>query len=891
MALAAGTHLGSYEVLAPLGVGGMGEVYRARDSRLGRDVAIKALPDGFAQDPERVARFEREAKLLASLNHPNVGAIHGLEHVDGHRYLVLELVEGETLHQRLARGPLPIAEALDVCRQIAAALESAHEAGIVHRDLKPGNVMLTTSGGVKVLDFGLAKSSAPGSASDPNLSASPTLTYAGTAAGVIMGTAAYMSPEQARGKPVDKRTDIWSFGCVLYECLSGRRCFEGETVSDLIAGILQGEPDWNALPGKTPRRVRELLRRCLEKDAKRRLRDIGDARIELDEVIAERSATSVSGIGMTIPVRSESPRRRAMMLALAAAFGAAVALMAWTALHRTAPSPTLRFEIADAEGMNIQFDGAHQALSPDGTMLAFVAGDSSRNRLWVRPLESLAARPIAGTDGALLPFWSPDSRDIGFFTETKLKRVPAAGGDVVDLCDVKRARGGTWNRQGIIVFAPTSDGPLFRIAAGGGDPQQVTMLDSTRHESGHRFPCFLPDGRHFTFAVLPPVNGKFRIECGSLDSPKHETVLTAASGVTFAAPGHLLAQRGGAIICYPFDPARRRVSGDPMTLRESDTPSNLAGCSGISASSTGSLAYRTLKPFRERFVWANLAGHETQAVPAEPGSYFDIHLSPDNQRVAFASMGQNGDSEIWFCELDRGILSRVSQEPGDNTTPLWSPDGTRIAYANSLSGPQTFIIRSVGGETPAETYLGSDPAFKELYGWTPDGRALIYARQDPTTRWDLWVLPLDGDHAPRPYLKTPWSEQAATVSPDGRWLTYTSDESGRPEVYVRSFPNAGAKYQVTSGGGGGSQWILGGKQLAFGNVPSRANQGVVVDVLPGTEFRVGPPRTLCTLGDNVGGIAVSGDAQRLLLLIPAGKLASTTIAVVTNWRSTLRTNR
>ena len=505
MSLAPGTRLGPYEVVSPLGVGGMGEVYRARDPRLGRDVAIKALPADVSHDAERLARFEREARLLASLSHPNIAGIHGLEDVEGQRYLVLEYVDGETLARSLGRGPLPLDEALGVCREIAAGVEAAHEGGIVHRDLKPGNVMLTPAGGVKVLDFGLAKGGAAAKeGSDPALSTSPTMTHAATQAGVVLGTAAYMSPEQARGRAVDRRTDIWSFGCVLYECLAGRPVFEGETVSDLVARILEREPDWAVLPVGVPARVRELLRRCLVKDPKQRLRDIGDARIELEQVMARSSSGAIAVQAEDI---AGGPAARRIPW-WAAAIGVITltvlaVLLVGRVTERAGPRIARRFEVSPPPGMNLVTDPVECAISPDGRLLAFAPADSSgMPRLWVRPIDSFAPRELPGTAGATQPFWSPDGRFIGFFAEGKLKKVPAAGGDVEILCDVRASRGGTWNRDGVILFAPTSNGPIFRVSANGGDPTPVTQLDSALKETAHRFPRFLPDGRHFTFSAL-----------------------------------------------------------------------------------------------------------------------------------------------------------------------------------------------------------------------------------------------------------------------------------------------------------------------------------------------------------------------------------------------------
>ena len=615
MTLAPGARLGPYEIVAPLGSGGMGEVYRARDPRLGRDVAIKALPAAFAADPERLARFEREAKLLAALSHPNVGAIYGLEEVAGQRYLVLEFVEGVTLATRLARGALPLEEALEVCRQIAAALEAAHERDIVHRDLKPGNVMLTPAGGVKVLDFGLAKGGAGAApSSEPNLSATPPMTYSATGAGVILGTAAYMSPEQARGRAVDKRTDIWAFGCVLYECLAGRQAFVGETVSDLIARILEREPDLGALPGTTPQRLRELLRRCLEKDARRRLRDIGDARIEIEDVLAVRSSGTARAAAAA---RSRSSLGLALFGVGIAVVTAAITLLVPRLFgQRPAPRPT-RFAVLAPPGVTLANDGAECAISPDGRSLACTVVDSAGTSLiYVRPLESLTARALPGTENGDQPFWSPDSRSIGFFADGKLKKVPVDGGGPEVLCAANNGRGGTWSPRGVIVFCPAGEGPLYRVSANGGDPQPVTTLDSTRHETAHRFPWFLPDGRHFVFSALPGRQGKNDLDVAVLDSPRRVHLLSTTGSAVYAPPGYLVYWRNASLAAQRFDPAGLRVSGEPVTLGDVPAASNYTGARVVTASKTGALAYVSGRFANTQMVWFDRAGRRLGSVPA-----------------------------------------------------------------------------------------------------------------------------------------------------------------------------------------------------------------------------------------------------------------------------------
>jgi serine/threonine protein kinase len=872
-------HIGPYPIEREIGRGGMGVVYLGLDTRLGRRVAIKVLPEAFAGDPERLARFEREARLVASLNHPNIAGIYGIEEADGHRFLALEYVEGATLAERIARGPLSLDETLEVCRQVTAALEAAHEGGVVHRDLKPGNIKVTPVGEVKVLDFGLAKGGTDaGSEPASDISSHPALTRAVTGAGMILGTAAYMSPEQARGKSVDKRADIWAFGCLMYECLTGRQAFEGETVSDMIARILQGEPEWSALPARTPERVRGLLRRCLEKDAKRRLRDIGDARMEIEDVLSVRASRS----SMTAVGPAATGSRRLFEWARLVGVAVLAASMAWfgsRAFHGPAKSQTLRFTIPQPEGVFLSTDGVSPALSPDGTSLAFIASDSSgESRIWLRKLDSTVAEPIAGTNNVDLGiFWSPDSRQIAFASQEKLKKILVAGGDAEVVCPIKSARGGSWNQNGVILIAPNPNGVIYRVPASGGEPQPVTTLDSTRGETAHRFPQFLPDGRHFLFTALPARAGKFDIFIGSLDSPKRKLLLSAGTGVTWVPPGHLLYARNGKLMAQGFDAKALKLRGEPVSLGDVVAPTSRSGGPIASASQTGAIAYGTLQLTNQRMAWVDFTGLEVASIPLAPGPYDLGSLSPDDRRVALQRIDSADESDIWIADLERGVATRFTDEPGSNLAPSWSPDGTRIAYVWSNNSPQMVRIKSLVGDT-VTPYLESDPLFKRFHGWLPDGRSLLYSRLDPVTQWDLWVLPIEGDHEPRPYLRTRFNESAASVSPDGRWIAYDSDESGQVEAYVQSFPVSGGKYQVTTGGGTSFGWSRDGKQLYFG-MSSDPIHGYAADVLSGNEFRLGPPRVAITTPKDLRGLLLANTSKRVLALFPAGNDPTPSITI------------
>ncbi|MEO5616277.1 MAG: protein kinase [Candidatus Eisenbacteria bacterium] len=887
MSIASGTRIGPYEIHALLGAGGMGEVYRARDSRLGRDVAIKALPASLAHDGERLARFEREARLLASLNHPNIAGIHGLEEAGPQRYLVLEYVEGQTLAQRLAHGPMPIDEALQVCRDIAAGVEAAHEGGVVHRDLKPGNVMLTPAGVVKVLDFGLAKSgsAAHEGGSDPSLSASPTMTYATTQAGMVLGTAAYMSPEQARGKNVDRRTDIWSFGCVLYECLCGRPVFEGETISDLVARILEREPNWNALPARVPPRVRELLKRCLTKDPKQRLRDIGDARLELEQVLA----LGVSGSQAAVePGAGERARGGLPWWSLAAAALVAVAatLLLQPKRHQGSAPTARRFEISAPEPMNLIPDPVESAISPDGRALAMVIADSAgTTRLWVRPIDSFKGRELPGTNNVTQPFWSPDNRSLAFFAGSKLKKITVAGGDPEVLADIRTPRGGTWSKTGVILFAPTSNGPLFLIAADGGEPKAVTQLDSTRNETAHRAPHFLPDGRHYLFTALGAAGGRKSIQLGALGESKRTEILTAESGVTYAPPGYLLFTRKGVLSAQRFDAGSFKLSGEPVSLGDSPPPTSTSGAAVVSAANDGTLAYCYLPLPVNRLAWFDPDGREVQQIPMPPSAYLYFSLSPDDRSALVIRGVSNTQGELLVVDLERGTANRLSGESEDPEGCEWSPDGRRVAYLVGNGGPQSIIVVPADGSAQGETVLSAGSDFRSLGGWTPDGKSLVFERLDPKTNFDLWVLPLEGDRQPRPYLRSSANERFAHVSPDGRWIAYNSDASGRNEGYVQSFPTPGARYQVTTDGTGVWGWKADGRSLGLippDNIVMRA-----VDLLPGAEFRVGPPRRIFKCPADPQYWGPSRDWTRLLVIVPAGKPAKPAIRIVLDWTAML----
>jgi Tol biopolymer transport system component len=787
----------------------MGEVYRARDTKLGREVALKILPEAFALDPDRLARFKHEAQVLASLNHTNIAAIHGFEDSPstgsgqaGVHALVLELVEGPTLADRIAQGAMPLDEALPIARQIAEALEAAHEHGIIHRDLKPANVKLRPDGTVKVLDFGLAKTLERGAATS-SMSMSPTLTSpAATGIGMILGTAAYMSPEQARGKIVDKRSDIWSFGCVLYEMLTGRRPFEGEDVTEVLARVLEREPNLTALPPEVPAAIGRLLRRCLEKDRKRRLPDIGVARLEIDEALTAPAGGATPAVPRPAAARRERLLWAAAVLVAASAAGVGVFL-------RPSPvdAPEMRLQIVTPPGS----PPSNFAISPDGQHVVY----GGPGRLWLRSLASEEARPLEGSTGGALPFWSPDSQSIAFFQAQQLKRIAIVGGTPQILTAAGSDWGGTWSAEGVILFAPAGTSPLFRIPATGGTPIEATRLTSPQ-QAGHRFPSFLPDGRRFLFFVTgtPAVQGVY---LGSLDSTDATRVLESETAAVFTPPDYILFGRQDALFAQRVDPDSLERVGDPFLIAEDlmAHPNSAAGIA-LSSSLAGPVAYRaSAETTRRQWTWFDRSGKQTGVV-GEPGTALSnsVRLSPDGRTVA-TSRRINGNIDIWLSEIARGVADRFTSNPAADVRVVWSPDGARIAFDSARRGIGRYDLYVADVANPgSETVLLESPENKNIWDWSPDGRFILYSLINGATR-DLWALPLDGDRKPFPVTQTVFEESAGRFSPDGRWIAYTSNESGSTQVYVRPFPGPGRAVRISTSGGGAPHWRADGREIFY----------------------------------------------------------------------------
>ncbi len=893
-----GSRLGPYEILSPLGAGGMGEVFRARDTRLGREVALKFLPEGFVDDPERHARFEREAKLLASLNHPHIATLYGLEHLDGQHALAMELVDGDGLDKRIERGAIPLEEAIPIALQVADALEAAHEKGIVHRDLKPANVKVRPDGTVKVLDFGLAKAWEE-QAGDSDPAFSPTITGHHTRAGVILGTAAYMSPEQARGKAVDKRADIWAFGVVVYEMLTGRRAFEGEEITDVLASVLRQEIDWSALPAEVPSRIRGLLERCLDRDPRRRLRDIGEARLVLagGEPLSATGAAPASST--SAPSAAASPARSALPWVLVAVLAVALAAVGAVAVVRGRPAARrpVRSFLLPPDKTSFAFDGAigGPELSPDGTRLVFVARDAGgKTSLYVRPLDSQAALPLAGTDGASYPFWSPDGRYVGFFVPGKLKKIDAAGGPPETICAAASGRGGTWNRDGVIVFAPDLYGSLERVASAGGAATALTVSGVAAQQTSQRWPAFLPDGRHFLFWAGGPLNASEvktdGIYVGSLEDAASAFLEQADSDAVYAPPGYLLFQRDQSLMAQPFDASARKLTGEAFPIAEQvANPQNYRrGC--FTASDDGTLAYQTGDIGLVQAVWVDASGRQVGSV-GEPRALEAIRLSPDGLRMAEQAAGANSkNSDVWIVDLARGVRTKFTFGSALHIYPVWSPDGERIVYTSNVQGHLDLFIKSASGAGDAEPLVVSE-ANKYPTDWSPDGRFLAVMVVEPGKRTgsDIWMLSMP-DRKFSPFLATEANEAGATFSSDGRWLAYQSNASGRPEIYVTPFPTPGGKWQVSQDGGVQATWRRDGKALYFRSLEGKLMEAAVAE--RGSAVEVGTPRELfqaqlAGFGGTAWVYAAAPGGDRFLVL-RSQQAGPNPLTLVTNWTSGLR---
>jgi Tol biopolymer transport system component len=899
-----GQSLSHYRITAALGAGGMGEVYRATDTNLNRDVAIKVLPPEVAKDPERLARFKREAHVLATLNHPHIASIYGLEEVDGHPFLALELVEGEDLKQRLARGAIPVDDAIEIARQIAEALEEAHNKGIVHRDLKPANVKLTADGKAKVLDFGLAKAWAgdgPAGSASSALSQSPTLAHTGTVAGVILGTAAYMSPEQARGKPVDKRADVWSFGVLLWEMLAGRQLFTGDTVTDVIAAVVTREPDLEALPKATPSAVRRLVARCLRKDPRTRLPDIGAARLDLQEAQAGAGSTDAALAPAAILAAGAEKRSRArerwawiaLMLALAGVAG----WMAWRQRRVAPKSETpVRFVVETPEGLSFP-EFKLPAMSPDGRHVAFtgLARDGS-TRIWLRSLDSDEARPIAGTEGGALPFWSPDSTVVAFAAAEEIRKIGLGGGAAQRVCALPRPgfTGGSWSAQGTIVFsAGGAASTLFSVPAAGGQATPVTTpLATSGPQEGHFWPQFLPDGRHVLFNVTGANEGLY---VTTREAPKQWRLIQPGAERTVYASGRLLRVQDGILTARRFDLQRLEATGDAMpAVSNVATWTAVQIFSWFSASETGRLTWVSRSDDQLRLAWFDRNGNAVGTF-GEPARYGQLALSPDGRRVAVEVQDADRKWGIWLLDTVRGVASRLTTDPANQREAVWSPDGTRLAFTMGPTNQEDLLIKDLTGSQPAAPLPGG-------YGTTTDARdipenwtgvGLIFMTLGGERTF--WTLRMDGKSEPERLMAGAgqFGIDEPHLSPDGRWLAFVSTESGRFEVYVEPFRRKGERLRVSTNGGGQPRWRRDGKELFYLSI-DRSIVSVTVRETP-AGLELGAPTTIVP-AERMNAVSQAGDyddwdlapdGERFLVKVPATANQRQQLHVMLDWPSVL----
>jgi len=885
MSLASGQKLGPYELSGPLGAGGMGEVYRARDTRLGRDVAIKVLPKEMSADPARKQRFEREAKTISGLNHPNICVLHDVGSQDGVDYLVMECVEGETLAKRLEKGPLPLEQTLRYGAQIGDALDKAHRAGIVHRDLKPGNIMLTATG-AKLLDFGLAKPVAM--LSGATVSAVAMKSSPMTEEGTIVGTFQYMSPEQVEGKEVDGRTDLFAFGEVLYEMATARPAFAGKTKASLIAAILSAEPaPISTLQPMTPPALDRLVRGCLAKDPEERWQTVHDVKLQLRAIV---EGGSLSGLPAPVAARRKTRERIAWSTAAPMAL---LALVLGFGYVERAPSPprVTRTSIKPMANSSFRFPSGF-ALSPDGLRVAYVASSpEGKLLLWVRPLDSLQGKPLAGTDGAFQPFWSPDSRFIGFFAEGKLNKIEASGGPPLTICDAPISRGGTWNREGVILFAPTINTPLYKVSASGGQATPLTTLNPANGETTHRWPRFLPDGRHFLYLAGTPFTPRETptnaIIVGSLDSKETKFLLHTRANAVYAS-GHILFLRENTLMAQPFDAKRLELTGDAVPIGDPivEDASNLNGV--FSASENGNLAYlEGLSGASRQLIWVERNGKQIGAV-AGLDAYNSPAISPDGKRIAYTLQSSGWD--IWIYEIARGLKTRLtfgSSNSQANLAEVWSPDGRWIAYTSNHAGKFALCRKPSDGSGNEEILLEGGDQIRYITDWSQDGKFITY-REPVNGIYATWMLPLSGERKPYPFLQSQFPQISARFSPDVKWVAYCSNESGDLKVYVVPFPGPGGKWQVSTGSGCNPRWRRDGKELYY---LSFDNKLIAADVkASGSSFEVGTLHTLFETPPNSNALVnfdAAPDGQQFFFANEAGQ-PNAAITLVVNWDAELK---
>ncbi|MGE5325739.1 MAG: protein kinase domain-containing protein [Deltaproteobacteria bacterium] len=910
-----GTKLGPFEIVSPLGAGGMGEVYRARDTRLDRAVAIKVLPTHLANDAQLKQRFEREAKAVSSLNHPNICTLYDIGSEGDTDFLVMEYLEGETLLKRLERGPLAGDELFQIAIQITDALDKAHRKGVVHRDLKPGNIMLTPSG-PKVLDFGLAKTATPlvpGSSSSglvtppggaapidsAGMTASPTMSTPLTTAGSVVGTFQYMSPEQLEGREADARSDIFSLGAVLYEMATAKRAFAGKSRYSVASAILEKDPDpIRSVAPAAPLGLERVVNRCLAKDSEDRWQTARDVTVEL-QWVAEHGSEMPLAVAPAKTIVKTSPASKLAWGVAAAGVLVAAALGVLYFLRLSVVAPPIRSLIAPPDKVSFAFDGTFggPVISPDGARLAFPGMDASgKEALWVRPLNSLSAQKLEGTEAASFPFWAPDSQHLAFFQGGKLEKIDVTGGPAVALCEVPNGRGGAWSKDDVIVFAPDSIArQLMRVPAAGGTPTPIATHSDEGSAFSNRWPEFLPDGKHFLYlsgdlaAVGTP---KLGIYVGKLDSDEKDFLAQADSNPLYAPPGYLLYLRGRTLMAQRFDAGSQKLNGEAFPVAEQVASPQLFRLGFYTVSGTGLLIFQTGgNAGNGQFVWLDENGKEGGTV-TQPGSPDEPLLSPDGKQLAYVAT-ETGvqEQDIWLVDLARSVRTRFTFGPNIADTPVWSPDGTRIAYAWQKKGHGDIYVKDASGAGSPEALFESE-ADKTPLDWSKDGRYIIYVQLDPKgqTKYDLWALPLFGDRKPFPYLQTQFNEVSGTFSPDGKWVAFESDESGTFEVYISPFPGGGAKWQVSQGGGVQPVWKSDGNALFYIAPGSKLMEAGVKTA--GSAVQIGTPQALfqqqMVRSDAYGrAFSVTKDGKKFLVN-RSGENVTIPLTLVANWTSGLK---
>ena len=893
MTIEAGKTLFHYRLAEKIGEGGMGAVWKAVDTTLGREVAIKVLPAAFAGDPERLARFEREAKLLASLNHPNIAAIYGLHEADGVRFLAMELVPGEDLSERMKRGRVPVGEAKELARQIAEALEAAHEQGVIHRDLKPANIRLTPDGKVKVLDFGLAKAldpmSAPGSVrTDGGMS--PTITSLGTVAGVIIGTAAYMSPEQARGKAADRRADVWAFGVILFEMLAGKRLFDGETISDTLASVLKTDPDWGALPAETPQNVRRLLRRCLAKDPRSRLRSAGDALLELDTDEPQAKATPVAA-----PAGSRWRERVAWVAVVGLGLLLAFKLTGSSGSGNTGDRfPHLEIAFGESETPSVL---APPTISPDGNKLVYaIRSQGAGDHLVIRRLDGFDAKPLPETEDAIFPFWSSDSRSVAYFMRGSLRRVDIDTGATQVISEhAPWGRGGSWNEKGAILFAPHPNSGIHLTTAGGQADTELTVVDPRLVDASHRFPCWLPDGKHFVFTLwsnnadVLKKDGGVYVGSTSKDEPIRR-VLADASRAVYVDPGFLLVHRNDRLMAIPFDAKTSTAGDEAIPIDVGVTFNGSTGSVAVSASRRGDLAYGVGPgELPSELVWLDRQGQVTEVLH-QTGQFGQLTLSPDGHHYAAARNEGTNAQQIWIGDLARGASMPLTHGANDSYDPVWSPDGQHVAFSSRETGNEDLYIQSVAGTTPWEMVHKADTHDTNVTNWSADGRYLVFGARprDDASRFEIWIHDFHEKKA-RSILADTFPQRDGVLSPDGRWLAYTSEEGGAPQIFVRPFPALDRKWLVSTGQGETPHWRADSREIWYRMRDASGSHMMSAALAPNAgDPNPGAPAPLFTLDPRIVVAEPNADHSRLLAGREVASPDKKAIRLILDWTASLK---